>query len=319
MDIAVAYNKYAFLGSEFLAWLWWASEKDEEAIDDAVRKEESTIITLGNGMTIENDGQGVKAKSKITIKGADAGHKEAIIAMSEGGQIKEINLHCTIGDMEFSFTITSDDLSLKGLKTPTIGESKAQDEIEGAVLEKLSLDRVVFEVLDDLFNYFIDCRLSDNWKDTTLPAMREWLKEGGQLWNASCDASIADYEGPDVCNSKITKARNAHKCTECGQPIDLGTEYEYVTGRWDGDDHTYKTCSDCLSLRRQFFSRGYYYEMLWENFWEYVDGIGAEIPESCIAVLPPGARAKVCEMIEDWWDKDECPPPPYLLLYNDKG
>ena len=121
----------------------------------------------------------------------------------------------------------------------------------------------------------------------------------------SCDASIDDYESAYVCNVTTPKARKPHKCTECGQIIEPGIKYEYVTGIWDGDSHTYKTCPDCLSLRRQFFPRGYYYEGLWENFWNHVDSVDCEIPESCIAALTPGARAKVCAMIEKWWNDGE--------------
>ena len=177
MDIAVAYNRYAFLGSEFLAWLWWASENDAESISNAAKPdgEVSVILTLGNGMSIENDGQGLKPKSKITIKGADAGHKEAMIALSEGGSIKEIHFHCTIGENEFSFTITSNDLALKSLKTPSTGEVKKQEEIEGAVLEKLYLNGSIFEILDTLFFSFVDSRLSGDWDDTILPAINGWL------------------------------------------------------------------------------------------------------------------------------------------------
>jgi len=123
----------------------------------------------------------------------------------------------------------------------------------------------------------------------------------------SWDASINDYdyEGPEFFKDKMVVARKQHKCSECCQAIEPGVKYEHVYGIWDGDTHTYKTCPDCLSLRQQFFLHGYYYEQLWDDFKDAFGYIDSEIPESCISKLTPGARARVCAMIEKWWNNGE--------------
>lgn len=178
LDIALAYNKYAFLGSDFLLWLWWVSEHEMDVAGlEGIDLEETAIITLGNGMKIENtpvDGP----KSTITIKGEDSDCKEAMMALAKGGKLKEIHLYFTLGAEEYGFTITSDNLNLKGLKTPNVEKAAedATDEIEGMILEKLYLDRKIHGVVDKFFGAFLDIRLSDEWGNT-LDGVRGWIKK----------------------------------------------------------------------------------------------------------------------------------------------
>lgn len=62
-------------------------------------------------------------------------------------------------------------------------------------------------------------------------------------------ACYCDYEQPEFCEEKILKAAKHHKCTECGGSIFPGERYERVSGLWDGEFSTYKTCPRCLEIR----------------------------------------------------------------------
>ena len=44
-------------------------------------------------------------------------------------------------------------------------------------------------------------------------------------------------------------ARKQHKCCECCGPIQPGQQYQLITGCWDGDMASFKTCPDCLAAR----------------------------------------------------------------------
>lgn len=175
LDIATVYNRYGFLGSEYLLWLWWASETSERVIP-GIYKDEVIILELGGGIIIENN-KPEKPKLKITIKGEDAGKKEAAIAISEGGRIKEVIFNLKIGDKEFSFVVTSDDLSVKALRTPAINITDEPDETEGAVLEKIYLCQLVFDFIDLSFRQFLENRLSEKWIWQTMPKIVTWLSE----------------------------------------------------------------------------------------------------------------------------------------------
>ena len=63
LDIAVAYNRYRFLGNEFLTWLWFSIENDMETL----RKSDPDFLDLdvGNRMVLEN--RLANGKENITI------------------------------------------------------------------------------------------------------------------------------------------------------------------------------------------------------------------------------------------------------------
>ena len=63
-------------------------------------------------------------------------------------------------------------------------------------------------------------------------------------------SSCCNYEdGPDVFNEVLKKARKSHVCCECRSIINIGDEYQNITGLWDGHWSEYKTCEKCADLR----------------------------------------------------------------------
>lgn len=52
-----------------------------------------------------------------------------------------------------------------------------------------------------------------------------------------------DY--PEFYDSVVRKARKAHKCDECGKPIEPGQLYYYGSGKFDGDFYEIKECRRC--------------------------------------------------------------------------
>ena len=120
----------------------------------------------------------------------------------------------------------------------------------------------------------------------------------------SCKVDIDPDIGPDCHKEKIVTARKKHRCYECFQDIQPGEKYEYVSGIWDGDPQTYKTCLDCKSIRNVFFD-SWQYTRVWDDFQYEFGYAGSAIPESCIAELTPGARDGVCKFIETGWAREE--------------
>lgn len=173
IDIATAFNRYSFLGGEFLLWLWWASENTPGTVNNAVFPNEKVSFDFAGGITIENE----KPKSIITIKSEDSDHKTAAIAISDGGRIKEIGFDLSIGESGYSFSITSEDLAVKISKAPSTGPANAPDEIEGAVLEKIYLLQKFFECLDVLHSEFIKIRVTAAWGNKVVPLIIRWLSE----------------------------------------------------------------------------------------------------------------------------------------------
>ena len=173
LDIATAYNKYSFLGNEFLTWLWYLIETDQD-ITSMINAEEPIRFDIGNSLVLENN-LGDKSKERITIKGDQAGLEEGTTALKKGAWVTDINLLCKIGEDEFKFSIKGESFNLTGLKPPTIDTSASGDEIEGMVIEKTYLILKVIQVIDTLFLKYVDKRSSDDWKTKEFQAIKNWV------------------------------------------------------------------------------------------------------------------------------------------------
>ncbi|MCF8091767.1 MAG: hypothetical protein K9K21_01785 [Desulfotignum sp.] len=174
LDIATAYNKYGFLGNEFLTWLWFIVETDQDITRITASKEPITL-EIGNSLVLENT-LGDKSKEKITIKGDQAGLEEGTTALKKGAKVTEMNLVCTLGqEEEYKFTIKGESFNITGLKTPTAGRDGSDDEIEGLVLEKSLLLFRITQVIDTLFIKYLEQRISDDWKNKGFSQMRTWI------------------------------------------------------------------------------------------------------------------------------------------------
>jgi hypothetical protein len=44
-------------------------------------------------------------------------------------------------------------------------------------------------------------------------------------------------------------ARKVHSCGECQGHIELGQKYQLISGSWDGDMGSFKTCMSCVDAR----------------------------------------------------------------------
>ena len=77
LDVAVAYNRFKFLGDEFLTWLWFWIENDTGGSADDPKAD----LRIGNRLVLENRAH--DRKESITITGDDAGRREPGISRVE--------------------------------------------------------------------------------------------------------------------------------------------------------------------------------------------------------------------------------------------
>jgi hypothetical protein len=173
LDIAVAYNRYRFLGNEFLTWIWFCIENEPEVFHTADK--ESIELSIGNRMVLEN--HLANGTETITIKGDAAGLEEALLALSKGATITEVNLNFKKGPIQWQFTLIGESLAYSNLRLPEINSTESGDEIEleGVILEKLYLYETLFEFIDMLYRIFLRRRLSPQWQKKTLSTMRKWV------------------------------------------------------------------------------------------------------------------------------------------------
>jgi hypothetical protein len=172
LDVAISYNRYKFLGYEYLTWLWFVIEKDQDRIRGL--GQEPADLEIGNRIVLENKKR--DAVESITIKGDDAGLEEGVLALRKGGVVTELNLSCRAADQDWRFTVKAESLHMVGLKCPKTGPVESEEDIEGAVLEKVYLCEKAVQLMHDLFKEFIRLRVSEDWDRKVVPLMRQWMR-----------------------------------------------------------------------------------------------------------------------------------------------
>src|SRR4030042_480534 len=77
LDVSVSYNRYKFIGHEFLTWLWFLIEKNPDLLKQL--NPDLVSLEIGNRVMLENSTR--DSLETITIKGDDAGMEEGIMAL----------------------------------------------------------------------------------------------------------------------------------------------------------------------------------------------------------------------------------------------
>jgi hypothetical protein len=170
LDPGVAYQRYKFIGHEFLTWLWFAIEtgtSDGETGDPAAR------VDVGNRLVLEN--RSGDHFETITIKGDAPGLEEGRTALKKGAVVNEINIHCRREHLEWRFTLKGENLGLSNLRVPATGQPAGDEDIDGVCIEKAALCRDAGNIVDHLFGCFLHLRLSGDWHTRIVPSMKKWM------------------------------------------------------------------------------------------------------------------------------------------------
>ncbi len=173
LDVAVAYTRYQFLGEEFLTWLWFIIEKNQDLIKNLDK--DFVALEIGNRIVFENRKK--ESAERITIKGDGASLEEGIIAIKKGALVTEINLVYKSGELTWQFTLKGESLNISSLSLPSTGSPESDEDLEGYVLEKIFLYEKVLHVLESLFTHFTKLRVSDVWLGKEAVRITKWVQE----------------------------------------------------------------------------------------------------------------------------------------------
>jgi len=174
LDVSVSYNRYKFIGHEFLTWLWFVMENQPDTIPSAAPSVGTVALQIGNRIVFERR-IGNDALESVVIQGDDAGLEEGMLALKKGALVTEINLVLRVGEWRWQFTLQGESLHLKQIKLPETGPVETPDDVEGAVLERMALFETITHTVDGLFRQFVLDRTSDNWMSVTLPRLKAWI------------------------------------------------------------------------------------------------------------------------------------------------
>ena len=170
LDIAVAYNRYKFLGNEFLTWLWFMIETDQNRL----RQYDPDLVSLNIGSRLVLENTHNNAKETVTIKGEDANLEEGLLALKKGAVVTEIHLSYKTGAQHWQFSLKGESLNISNLKLPETGPVETPEDLESVVIEKAYLVEKVIELINNLFSHFVKLRVSDKWRKQTVSQIRKW-------------------------------------------------------------------------------------------------------------------------------------------------
>ena len=172
LDVAVAYNRYQFLGEEFLTWLWYVIEKDQNLIRNFDK--DFVALEIGNRIVFENRRK--ESGERITIKGDGASLEEGILTLKKGALVTELNVVYKSAELSWQFTLKGESLNISSLNIPNTGLPESDENLEGFVLEKIFLYDKILNLLENIFTHFVKIRLSNRWQNKMVPEIRNWIQ-----------------------------------------------------------------------------------------------------------------------------------------------
>jgi len=175
MDFLDLLSEKAFLGREFLTWLWFKSDQSAWRIEIPGKK--VVEVRFLDKMTL--DLSDADTPQTVTLKGEYSGLREGLAALREGKKIEEARISVKAADNDFAMILKGKWFSFGSLRTPPVLPASEVDEeepLEGAFLEKVSLIEESMEIVDSLFEYFLKLRTSDRWESEELPGVRRWVE-----------------------------------------------------------------------------------------------------------------------------------------------
>ena len=173
LDVAITYNRYRFLGNEFLTWLWYTLENRSSQLVEI--DTDLSTLEIGNRMVLEN--RRSEGLETITIKGDDAGLEEGLLALKKGALVTEMNLIYRSGDNTWQFNLKGESLNISSFKTPETAVTQTKEDIEGAVLEKIFLYEKVILFIEGAFRHFVRLRISEDWEKKMITQMKQWINK----------------------------------------------------------------------------------------------------------------------------------------------
>lgn len=195
-DNALAMER-SFLGREFLTWLWFRCEAEGGEYD---LQPEPVAVMVEDGLALTSfDGEG----AVVTLRnGTPTVRPEAASALGAGLVLKRAKLFLARGPREWQLTLDGETLDVGSVKVPQLDEDVVESEdatteeaaVEGEgkkkkskpkdglteedeLVAKLLAAEEARDVIEALYQRFLEMRLGKDWEKIELPRMRDWVKK----------------------------------------------------------------------------------------------------------------------------------------------
>lgn len=167
MDLADEVARKRFLGPEFLLWLWYRVEKDDNIFYVEDRQFE---LMFDDQLTLEVQ---LAASEQTALKGGSPAHApEAYKALQHGKSISRARMRIAHAEREWVFMLNTDTFAMSGIKIPAVLRDADDDKID----ERLYLIDELDEVWSTIYHQFLSLRLGDQWGDKA-QEIRDWIRD----------------------------------------------------------------------------------------------------------------------------------------------
>lgn len=162
-------DRFAFLGREFLTWLWFASETNNGFI--AVPDLGNIRVEFGQRLTLESAGN-VREGSTVSAD-APSQTEEARTALRVGKKVARARLLLDLGERHFEVGLDAETLTYSGVKLPALmaGDDAMKTE------ERLRLLDEIEAIVDGLYMTFVNLRRDESQWEPVREALRTWVQE----------------------------------------------------------------------------------------------------------------------------------------------
>jgi recombination associated protein RdgC len=178
----------AFLGREFLTWLWFRCETDGgtfelprggrrrrkgergKAGDDDGGEDEVGVV-FDDYVALVSDGD--EKEQNIVKNGSPHRSAEARTALLVGKVVASARLEVARGDRAWKATVSGETLDLRSVKYPDPEGSDPEER----TLQRLDAMRELGDIVDELYGLFLSVRTSPAWEKEELPAVTRWIRK----------------------------------------------------------------------------------------------------------------------------------------------
>jgi hypothetical protein len=155
-----------FLGREFLTWLWYVTETNNHEVDVPghgkfqLYVDDKLVLTATSGAAHEN----------ILKGGTPAYAAEAKQALLSGKLVAEAKFILQADDKQWMWSMKAEDLSLRGLRIPSVTEPDAASHMS----RRLAHIQTLSDVIDHLFKAYMGIRITPQFEDE-VKRMSSWM------------------------------------------------------------------------------------------------------------------------------------------------
>jgi hypothetical protein len=157
----------AFLGREFLTWLWYYTESGNHEVDLGelglykLYVDDRLVLAASSGSAHEQSLKG----------GTPAFAAEALVALQSGKLVQEAKFILQDKERQWMWSMQADTLSLRGVRLPTVQAPDASTHMQA----RIANIQLLSDVVETLFKRYLELRLSENF-NVEVQKIHDWMK-----------------------------------------------------------------------------------------------------------------------------------------------